>query len=112
MATIEQISKYTAEDIQVLEGLEPVKKRPGMYIGSTDIGGLQHLVTEIVNNSMDEAIVGVADHIRVEFHKDGSVVVYDNGRGIPYGTKKGYNVSALELAFTKLHAGGKFGGES
>lgn len=112
MATIDQISKYTAEDIQVLEGLEPVKKRPGMYIGSTDIGGLQHLVTEIVNNSMDEAIAGVANHIRVEFHKDGSVVVYDNGRGIPYGIKKGYNVSALELAFTKLHAGGKFGGES
>jgi len=110
MATIDQISKYTAEDIQVLEGLEPVRKRPGMYIGSTDLRGLQHLVTEIVNNSMDEAIAGHADHVKVEFHKDGSVVVYDNGRGIPYGIKKGYNVSALELAFTRLHAGGKFGG--
>jgi len=110
MATIDDITKYTAEEIQVLEGLEPVRKRPGMYIGSTDINGLQHLVTEIVNNSMDEAIAGFANHIRVEFHKDGSVAVYDNGRGIPYGIKKGYDVSALELAFTRLHAGGKFGG--
>lgn len=110
MATIDEITKYTAEEITVLEGLEPVRKRPGMYIGSTDIHGLQHLVTEIVNNSMDEAIGGFADHIRVTFHKDGSVSVYDNGRGIPYGIKKGYNVSALELAFSRLHAGGKFGG--
>lgn len=110
MATIDEITKYTADDIQVLEGLEPVRKRPGMYIGSTDIRGLQHLVTEIVNNSMDEAIGGFANHIKVELHEDGSVVVYDNGRGIPYGTKKGYNVTALELAFTRLHAGGKFGG--
>lgn len=101
---------YTAEDIQVLEGLEPVRKRPGMYIGSTDIRGLQHLVTEIVNNSMDEAIAGHSNHVKVEFFEDGSVAVYDNGRGIPYGVKKGYGVSALELAFTKLHAGGKFGG--
>jgi DNA gyrase subunit B len=110
MATIDDITKYTAEEITVLEGLEPVRKRPGMYIGSTDIHGLQHLVTEIVNNSMDEAIGGFADHIKVIFHKDDSVSIYDNGRGIPYGTKKGYNVSALELAFTRLHAGGKFGG--
>ncbi len=101
---------YTADQIQVLEGLEPVRKRPGMYIGSTDINGLNHLVTEIVNNSMDEAIGGYCDHIRVEFYDDGSVAVYDNGRGIPYGIKKEYGVSALELAYTKLHAGGKFGG--
>jgi DNA gyrase subunit B len=101
---------YTADQIQVLEGLEPVRKRPGMYIGSTDINGLNHLVTEIVNNSMDEAIAGFADHIKVEFFEDGSVAVYDNGRGIPYGIKKEYGVSALELAYTKLHAGGKFGG--
>ncbi len=101
---------YGADQIQVLEGLDPVKKRPGMYIGSTGIHGLHHLVTEIVNNSMDEAIAGYADHIRVEFHKDGSVAVYDNGRGVPYAIKKSYGVSALELAFTKLHAGGKFGG--
>jgi DNA gyrase subunit B len=103
-------SNYTAEHIQVLEGLEPVRKRPGMYIGSTGQQGLHHLVTEIVNNSMDEAIGGFATHIRVEFHKDGSVAIYDNGRGIPYGIKKGYGKSALELAFAKLHAGGKFGG--
>ena len=101
---------YEAEHIQVLEGLEPVRKRPGMYIGSTGQEGLHHLITEIVNNSMDEAIGGFANHIKLEFFNDGSVAVYDNGRGIPYGVKAGYNVSALELAFTKLHAGGKFGG--
>ena len=103
-------SDYNAEQIQVLEGLEPVRKRPGMYIGSTGEEGLHHLVTEIVNNSMDEGIAGFADHIRLVFQKDGSCTVYDNGRGIPYGIKKEYGVSALELAFTKLHAGGKFGG--
>ncbi len=103
-------SDYSAEHIQVLEGLEPVRKRPGMYIGSTGEEGLHHLVTEIVNNSMDEGIAGFADHIRLEFLTDGSCVVYDNGRGIPFGIKKEYGVSALELAFTKLHAGGKFGG--
>ena len=109
MATIDDIQNYSADQIQVLEGLEPVRKRPGMYIGSTDITGLQHLVTEIINNSMDEAMGGFANHIRLEFFEDDSVAVYDNGRGIPYGIKKGYGVSALELAFTKLHAGGKFG---
>lgn len=103
-------SNYGAEQIVVLEGLEPVRKRPGMYIGSTGLEGLHHLVTEIVNNSMDEAIAGFANHVKVEFFKDGSVAVYDNGRGIPFDIKKGYGVSALELAFTKLHAGGKFGG--
>lgn len=103
-------AEYGAEQIQVLEGLDPVRKRPGMYIGSTGLRGLHHLVTEIVNNSMDEAIAGYADRIRVEFHKDGSVSVYDNGRGVPYAIKEPYGVSALELAFTKLHAGGKFGG--
>jgi DNA gyrase subunit B len=101
---------YGADQIQVLEGLDPVRKRPGMYIGSTGIHGLHHLVTEIVNNSMDEAIAGFADHIRVEFFKDGSVAIYDNGRGCPYEQNKQYGVSALELAFAKLHAGGKFGG--
>ena len=103
------LNNYSAENIQVLEGLDPVRKRPGMYIGSTDVNGLHHLVTEIVNNSMDEAIAGFANHIKTEFLKDGSVVVYDNGRGIPYEIKEGYGVSALELAYTKLHAGGKFG---
>ncbi len=112
-----EVKKQMAEDygvdqIQVLEGLEPVRKRPGMYIGSTGIEGLHHLVTEIVNNSMDEAIAGFATHVKLEFFKDGSVAVYDNGRGIPYGIKPEYGVSALELAFTRLHAGGKFGGGS
>ena len=102
--------EYSADQIQVLEGLEPVRKRPGMYIGSTGQEGLHHLVTEIVNNSMDEGIAGFADHVRVEFMEDGSCAVYDNGRGIPFDVKKEYGVSALELAFTKLHAGGKFGG--
>lgn len=102
--------EYEAEQIQVLEGLEPVRKRPGMYIGTTGQDGLHHLVTEIVNNSMDEAIAGFCNHIKIEFLQDGSVAIYDNGRGIPYGIKKEYGVSALELAFTKLHAGGKFGG--
>ena len=104
-------TEYGADQIQVLEGLEPVRKRPGMYIGSTGQEGLHHLVTEIVNNSMDEAIAGYANHIKVEFNKDGSCTVYDNGRGVPFDIKKGYGVSALELAFTKLHAGGKFGSE-
>src|SRR3990172_11241296 len=103
-------SNYGAEQIQVLEGLEPVRKRPGMYIGSTGQEGLHHLITEIVNNSMDEAIAGYANHIKVEFFEDGSAAIYDNGRGIPYEIKKEYKVSALELAFTRLHAGGKFGG--
>jgi DNA gyrase subunit B len=102
--------EYSSDQIQVLEGLEPVRKRPGMYIGSTGSEGLHHLVTEIVNNSMDEAIGGFANHIRVELFKDGSVAIYDNGRGIPFDIKKDYGVSALELAYTKLHAGGKFGG--
>lgn len=102
-------TEYGADQIQVLEGLEPVRKRPGMYIGSTGQEGLHHLVTEIVNNSMDEAIAGYSNHIKVEFNKDGSCTVYDNGRGVPTDIKKGYGVSALELAFTKLHAGGKFG---
>lgn len=101
---------YGADQIQVLEGLEPVRKRPGMYIGTTGIEGLHHLITEIVNNSMDEAIAGFCDHVKLEFFEDGSVAVYDNGRGIPYGIKKEYGVSALELAYTRLHAGGKFGG--
>ncbi|MFC1621767.1 type IIA DNA topoisomerase subunit B [Patescibacteria group bacterium] len=100
---------YSSEQIQVLEGLDPVKKRPGMYIGSTGVKGLNHLITEIVNNSMDEAMGGFADYIKLEIFKDGSAAIYDNGRGIPYEIKKEYGVSALELVMTKLHAGGKFG---
>jgi len=103
-------TNYTADQIQVLEGLDPVQKRPGMYIGSTDQQGLHRLVTEIVNNSVDEAIAGFCDQIWVIFHANGWVTVADNGRGIPVDIKKEYGVSALELVMTKLHAGGKFGG--
>ena len=103
-------NKYNSEQIQVLEGLEPVRKRPGMYIGSTDQSGLNHLVIEIVNNSVDEALAGFATNINIIFHKDGSVTVWDNGRGIPTDENSKYKISALELVMTKLHAGGKFGG--
>ncbi len=102
-------SKYTAEDITVLEGLEPVRKRPGMYIGGVDAAGLHHLVWELVDNSVDEAINGHADRITVTIHDDGaSATVADNGRGIPVDTHRKYKKPALELILTTLHAGGKF----
>ncbi len=100
---------YTAEQIQVLEGLEPVRKRPGMYIGSTDMRGLHECLREIVDNSVDEYFAGTAKEIWVTITDDGGVVIRDNGRGIPVDLHKS-GVSALELAMTKLHAGGKFGG--
>ena len=104
---------YTAKDITVLEGLEPVRLRPGMYIGSTGARGLHHLVYEVVDNSVDEALAGRADRVEVTLHPDHSVTVRDNGSGIPVGAMAEQGgMSALTVVLTKLHAGGKFGGDS
>ena len=109
---IAENGSYNASDIEVLEGLEHVRKRPGMYIGGTDMRGLHQLVTEVVDNSIDEAMAGICDHILIVIGADGSIMVNDNGRGIPVEPHPKFpNRSTLEIVMTMLGAGGKFGGD-
>ena len=103
-------TEYGADQIQILEGLEAVRKRPGMYIGSTSSRGLHHLVYEIVDNAVDEALAGYCDTIHISVNEDNSITVIDNGRGIPVGINHKAGIPAVEVVFTILHAGGKFGG--
>ena len=103
---------YEAKDIQVLEGLDAVRMRPGMYIGTTGVKGLHHLLWEIVDNAVDEATNGFADRIEITLHKDESVTVTDNGRGIPVDEHPQLKISSVEVVFTQLHAGGKFNNDN
>ena len=105
-------NEYSAKNIQVLEGLEPVRKRPGMYIGSTDVIGLHELLREIIDNAVDEALATYAKNVWIYLNNDGSTTVVDDGRGIPVDVVPNYKKSALEIVMTKLHAGGKFGGSA
>ena len=110
--TTKKSENYSAKDIEVLEGLEPVRRRPGMYIGGTDERALHHLVAEILDNAMDEAVAGEATRIDLELAKDQTVTVRDNGRGIPTDPHPKFkSKSALEVILTTLHSGGKFGGK-
>ncbi|HET8767898.1 MAG TPA: ATP-binding protein, partial [Pedococcus sp.] len=111
-ATTKSSSDYSAHHLQVLEGLEAVRKRPGMYIGSTDGRGLMHCLWEIIDNAVDEALAGHGERIEVVLHRDGSVEVRDNARGIPVDIEPRTGLTGVEVVFTKLHAGGKFGGGS